>query len=63
VVMRFSRADQFYDLYLQPHSLLILSGQARYEWTHAIPARQSDRIDGIKIMRGRRVSLTFRTVI
>jgi|TARA_A100001391_G_scaffold63912_1_gene39786 alkylated DNA repair dioxygenase AlkB len=48
---------------LAPRSLLVLSGEARFNWTHGIPARKSDVIDGKKIARGRRVSLTFRTVI
>ena len=44
-------------------SLIVLSGPARYEWQHAIPARKSDIINGAKIERGRRVSLTFRNII
>jgi alkylated DNA repair dioxygenase AlkB len=44
-------------------SLLRLSGPARYDWLHAIPARKSDMIDGIKTQRLRRVSLTFRSVV
>ncbi|TPP10424.1 alpha-ketoglutarate-dependent dioxygenase AlkB [Rhizobium glycinendophyticum] len=47
---------------LRPRSLLVLEGAARHDWTHAIPARRSDRIDGVQVMRGRRVSLTFRTM-
>ncbi|MBO6634821.1 alpha-ketoglutarate-dependent dioxygenase AlkB [Parvibaculum sp.] len=47
---------------LEPRSLLILSGEARYEWTHEIPARKSDEVNGVKQARGRRISLTFRTV-
>jgi alkylated DNA repair dioxygenase AlkB len=47
---------------LPPRSLLVLEGVARHDWTHAIPARRSDRIDGVQLMRGRRVSLTFRTM-
>ncbi|KAA5803324.1 alpha-ketoglutarate-dependent dioxygenase AlkB [Alkalicaulis satelles] len=43
-------------------SLLVLSGPARYEWTHAIPARRSDVIEGVRTARTRRVSLTFRSV-
>ena len=50
------------DLVLEPGSLLVLTGAARHDWTHAIPARLGDRIDGARRMRGRRVSLTFRTV-
>jgi alkylated DNA repair dioxygenase AlkB len=63
-VMRFSA--QAYsgqmDLYLQPASLLVLSGDARHFWTHAIPARKTDIIEGQKHRRSRRLSLTFRTM-
>jgi alkylated DNA repair dioxygenase AlkB len=48
---------------LEPRSLFVLSGPARYEWQHCIPARKSDVIGGIKINRARRVSVTFRKVI
>ena len=51
------------DLLLKERSLIVLSAEARYEWTHAIPARKSDIISGIKVNRDRRVSLTFRNVI
>lgn len=43
-------------------SLLILSGPARFEWTHAIAPRLSDVIAGVRTARTRRVSLTFRSV-
>jgi alkylated DNA repair dioxygenase AlkB len=46
-------------LVLAPRSLVVLTEDARYQWQHRIPPRKSD--DGVK--RGRRVSLTFRTVI
>ncbi len=48
---------------LEPRSLLVLSGDARYHWRHSIPARKSDRYNGEIIPRGRRLSLTFRNVI
>ena len=47
---------------LPPRSLLVLAGPARTDWTHAIPARRSDVIDGVRVMRQRRVSLTSRTM-
>lgn len=47
---------------LPERSLLVLAGPARRDWTHAIPARRSDSIDGVRVMRQRRVSLTFRTM-
>jgi alkylated DNA repair dioxygenase AlkB len=48
---------------LEPRSLLILSGDARYHWQHAISARKSDKWQGQTIPRARRISLTFRTVL
>ena len=50
-------------LWLDPGSLIVLSGEARYSWLHAIAARKSDERDGNKYERQRRVSLTFRKVI
>lgn len=44
---------------LEVGSLLVLADEARYDWTHSIRARLSD--DGR--VRGRRVSVTFRSVI
>ncbi len=46
-------------VWLAPRSLIVLSGEARYDWLHGIPARKSDE----KHKRQRRVSLTFRKVI
>ena len=51
------------ELYLKERSLIVLSGPARYEWQHAIPSRKSDIVNGCKVERARRVSLTFRNVI
>jgi len=48
---------------LEPNSLLIMSGEARYDWKHGIPARKNDTYDGKRYQRGRRVSVTFRKVI
>jgi alkylated DNA repair dioxygenase AlkB len=64
-VMRFSRPDgaEAIDLPLQTRSLVVLSGDARYRWRHAIPARRSDPGPVGRAPRGRRVSLTLRTVI
>jgi alkylated DNA repair dioxygenase AlkB len=50
-------------LLLERGSLLVLAGDARYKWRHAILGRKSDQVDGRVFPRGRRVSLTFRTVI
>ena len=63
-VMRLSRArgDDVVELVLPRRSLLVLRGPARDAWRHAIPARKSDMINGRRVPRARRVSLTFRTV-
>jgi len=50
-------------LLLLPGSLLILQGIARYQWQHGIPARKTDQYQGKKLVRHRRVSLTFREVV
>jgi alkylated DNA repair dioxygenase AlkB len=50
-------------VFLEPRSALVLSGEARHRWMHAIPARESDEWLGTERPRGRRVSLTFRTMI
>ena len=50
-------------LLLERGSLLVLAGESRYHWRHAIPGRKSDQIGEQVIQRSRRVSLTFRTVI
>ena len=49
-------------LLLEPRSLLVLTGDARYVWQHAIAQRKTDRYNGQIIQRTRRVSLTFRKV-
>ena len=48
---------------LDPGSLSVMTGPARYSWKHAIAARKSDPSPGGRIPRGRRVSVTFGTVI
>lgn len=50
-------------LLLEPRSLIVMKGEARYEWMHGIAKRKSDNIQGQIFKRSRRVSLTFRTVI
>jgi alkylated DNA repair dioxygenase AlkB len=51
------------DVLLEPGSLLVLNGPARYDWRHGIAGRKTDRWGGATLTRGRRVSLTFRTVL
>jgi len=47
---------------LEPGSLLVMRGEARYRWKHDIPSRKSDLYEGRTIQRLRRVSITLRTI-
>jgi alkylated DNA repair dioxygenase AlkB len=64
-VMRFTplTGTDAIDVLLAPRSLLIMRGEARYAWKHAIPARKSDVYAGWTFRRERRLSVTFRTVV
>ncbi|MGH1456447.1 MAG: alpha-ketoglutarate-dependent dioxygenase AlkB [Alphaproteobacteria bacterium] len=62
-IMQLSKAEQKHDVFLEKRSLIVLSGEARYKWQHAIPARKLDIVDGVKLERQRRISVTFRKVI
>lgn len=50
-------------LLLQPRSLLVLQGAARYVWQHGIAACDREQYGGKEFVRTRRVSLTFREVL
>src|SRR5688500_13982252 len=45
---------------LEPRSLFVLSGPARFNWKHGIAPRKTDHFLGAVVTRGRRVSCTFR---
>jgi len=50
------------DLYILPRSLMIFSGEVRYNWLHSIASRKIDRVDELVRFRHRRISLTFRKI-
>jgi alkylated DNA repair dioxygenase AlkB len=50
------------ELYVETCSLYRMTGDARYRWKHEFAARKSDIVEGKKIQRGRRVSVTLRWV-
>jgi alkylated DNA repair dioxygenase AlkB len=58
-----SKTGEKSSLLLEPRSLLVLNGDARYVWQHAIAGRKTDRYKGQIVSRTRRISLTFRKVI
>jgi alkylated DNA repair dioxygenase AlkB len=62
-VMDLKQRDSCVPILLQPRSLLVLRGEARYRWTHGIARRKHDTIGGSTIVRERRISVTFRKVI
>ena len=51
------------EVMLEPRSLVVISGEARHNWTHGIAARKTDNFNGIKVERQLRISMTFRNVI
>lgn len=87
MAMRFERAQEGagaesegqvgppYEVWLPPRSVLVLAGEARYEWTHGIAPRTRDRVEvedagrsgsgsGWQWQeRGVRVSVTFRWLL
>lgn len=63
MVFRKLRGPAICGVLLQPRSGVLLRDAGRYGWTHEIPARKSDVVNGVKTARGRRISLTFRKVI
>jgi alkylated DNA repair dioxygenase AlkB len=58
-----SKTGEKSSLLLEPRSLLVLSGDARYVWQHAIAGRKTDRFNGQAIQRTCRISLTLRKVL
>ncbi|MFB6306823.1 MAG: alpha-ketoglutarate-dependent dioxygenase AlkB [Flavobacteriales bacterium] len=51
------------EVLLEQRSLAVLSGEARYNWTHGIAARKTDNFKNVKTKRNLRISMTFRNVI
>ena len=58
-----SASKQKRELVLKPRSVVAISAQARYDWSHGIPARFADEIEGVRINRELRISMTFRKTI
>lgn len=65
-VMHFSRVHESANenkipVYLTPGSLLLISGEARYEWKHEINRKPGFQIwDGLEIHQKKRTSITLR---
>ncbi|KAG9218590.1 hypothetical protein PLEOSDRAFT_1089246 [Pleurotus ostreatus PC15] len=52
-----------YDLYLPERSVIVLSGDSRYKWTHGIARRADDVVGTETFHRGTRMSITFRWLL
>lgn len=52
-----------YEQWLARRSVAVMSGPSRTDWTHEIVKRKADLIQGGRRVRGRRVSLTYRTML
>ncbi len=51
-----------FEIVLRRRSLVVFRGKSRDVWKHGIAPRIKDAQNGYKVLRDRRVSLTFRTV-
>ena len=48
---------------IKPNSLIVLKNRARYECDHGVRGQVYDIVDGVKVSRTRRISITFRKSI
>ncbi|RKP18753.1 alkylated DNA repair protein [Rozella allomycis CSF55] len=63
-VMKFERVDKLDDfrIMLEPRSLIVMQGDARYIYKHSISKNLQENFNGETIERKRRISLTFRSL-
>lgn len=65
--MEFKKDNVHNSILLKSKSLLIMSDESRYVWTHGITPRKFDMINTVDgpdiISRGTRISITFRRVV
>lgn len=56
-----SSTGESFEIFLKPGSILCMTDEARYNWTHGIVPRTVDRVDKVGLLkRGIRVGLTLR---
>ena len=58
----FKYKNTTYPVYLPPRSIYVLTGDARYKYTHEIAPEHDDIVDNEVIARSHRTSLTFRMI-
>lgn len=57
------QTKQKVEIMLESGSAVVLTGDARYKWTHGIAQRKTDKFNEVKTERKLRISMTFRSVI
>jgi alkylated DNA repair dioxygenase AlkB len=64
-VMQFTEnsSGRVEELFVEPRSALVFSGEVRHKWKHGIPARSQDVWMDQVLTRRTRVSLTFRKML
>ncbi|BDA44448.1 probable Alkylated DNA repair protein alkB homolog 8 [Coccomyxa sp. Obi] len=62
-IMDYTRDECHERLLLQPGDVLLLEGEARYQWKHGIAAVATEQFGGLHIQRGWRTSITFRKLV
>ncbi|KAG0333233.1 hypothetical protein BG004_000924 [Podila humilis] len=50
-------------IHLPRRSLVVMNGSSRYEYKHSISKDLIEHVDGIEIVRARRVSITYRDMV
>jgi len=61
-LMDLIRGNNKKEILLKSKSLLLISGESRNLWYHGITPRKSDIINGKRVFRKTRISMTFRKV-
>lgn len=61
--MEFSKDGQKCSIYTEPNSLYIMSGESRNLWKHEMRPRLTDTVNGKKVKRATRISITFRSIL
>jgi alkylated DNA repair dioxygenase AlkB len=51
-----------YFLHTKPNTMYIMTGDARYKWTHQMRSRKNDVVNGLKVPRAECFSVTFRQI-
>jgi alkylated DNA repair dioxygenase AlkB len=62
--MKFRNLDgnETIDVLLETNSLAIMTNESRSTWSHEIKKVKTDKVAGLKKDRGRRISITLRTI-